>query len=64
MTPIPKGMPCRRGCENRFPGCHCESKKQWDAEQRAIKDKINQKRFEDDAIYAIRKPNTVKRRER
>ena len=64
MTPIPKGMPCRRNCPGRYPGCYCELKIEWDNQQKEIKNQVDKKKAEDDAIYQIRRPNTVRRRER
>lgn len=62
--PLPKDMPCKRDCPDRYPGCYCPKKEQWDIEQQAKKELINRKRGEDNAVFGVLKPNTVKRRER
>ena len=55
MSDIPKGMPCRRDCPDRQPGCHCDLKKQWDAEKEAKKKMIHDAKEREYAVGQVRK---------
>ena len=61
MSDIPKGMPCRRDCPDRQPGCYCDLKKQWDAEKEAKKQMIYEQKAKDFAVAQIRNPPRAER---
>ena len=61
MTPIPKGMPCRKDCPDRQPGCFCGKKKEWDAAQDAKKQVILEEKKRNNMILGVRNPERVRR---
>ena len=62
MSDIPKGMPCRRDCPNREPGCHCSKKQAWDAEQAAKKEMIYKEKSKEFAVGQVRNPPRAEKR--
>ena len=62
MSDIPKGMPCKRDCPNRQPGCHCDLKKQWDAEKEAKKEMIYKEKSKEFAVGQVRNPPRAEKR--
>ena len=61
MSDIPKGMPCRRDCPDRQPGCHCDLKKQWDSEKEAKKAKIYAEKKKEYEVAQVRNPPRAER---
>ncbi len=62
MSDIPKGMPCVRSCPDRQPGCYCDRKRQWDAEQAEKKKMIYEKKAAEFAVAQIRNPPRAEKR--
>ena len=39
---IPKDMPCKRDCPERYPGCFCDKKREWNERYGAMKEAIRE----------------------
>lgn len=57
----PADMPCKRDCPDRFPGCYCEKKQEWDVQKRAKKQAIYDAKKKHDMIMGVRNPERVKK---
>ena len=62
MSNPPADMPCKRDCEDRFPGCYCSRKKQWDAEQAEKKKMIHDAKEREYAVGQVRNPPRAEKR--
>ena len=58
---VPKDMPCKRDCPDRYPGCFCEKKKAWNDEQEAKKQKISEAKRKDSMVMGVRNPERAKK---
>lgn len=48
---IPKDMPCKQDCPDRYPGCLCEKKRAWDEKKESRKKEILDKKAKETAIH-------------
>lgn len=62
MSNPPADMPCKRDCEDRFPGCYCQRKRNWDAEQAAKKEMIYKEKSKEFAVGQVRNPPRAEKR--
>lgn len=54
---VPDDMPCKRSCPDRYPGCHCDKKKEWDKKHAAKKQMIREAKDKDNLIMSTIMPD-------